>query len=78
MRTSLFFKLACFFFYACFKGMKVCRSFFLFFFPNYQKPCVTQIPVSLLFLSHCTQQHNLAAAGAKLPMALSKNIKMSR
>ena len=33
--------------------------------------------LSPLFLSHCTQQHNLAAAGAKLPMALSKNIKMS-
>ncbi len=27
----------------------MCRE--LFFFPNYQQPCVTQIPVSLLLLS---------------------------
>ena len=33
--------------------------------------------LSGLSLSHCTQQHNLAAAGGKLPMALFRNIKMS-
>lgn len=62
--------------------LKACRcaeSFFFFFFPppNYQKLCVTQIPVSLHSLPHCTQQNNLPASGANATYGfIQKNIKI--
>lgn len=77
MWAGSFFKPACFFF------------LLLHMFRRHvgvQKRLFSKLPAAMhesdsglspLSLSHCTQQHNLAAAGAKLPMALFKNIKMS-